>query len=72
MLVIWQFELPEELKNPEDLTNAIISFHFKIEKIQAKFKLSQNRKKEDVDGVLLGLSRVPGENSQKIIELMQS
>lgn len=67
----WQFELPEDLKNPEDLTSAIISFHFKIEKIQAKFKLSQNRKKEDIDGVLQGLSRVPSENSQKIKEWMQ-
>lgn len=67
----WQFELPDDLKNPEDLTNAIISFYFKIDTIQAKFKLSQNRKKEDVEGVMQGLSRVPGENSQKIKEWMQ-
>lgn len=51
----WEFELPEDLKDEALLTSAIVSFKFHIERTEAKFKLSQNRSKEDQNGVLEGL-----------------
>lgn len=67
----WIFELPADLSNSEDLTAAIISFKFKINKIEAKFKLSQNRTAEDRQGVIDGLNLRSDDNSQLIKELMQ-
>jgi len=66
----WEFELPEDLLDPAALTGAIISFKFKIEKVDAKFKLSQNRSKEDKDGVIDGLNNRTDEMSQKVRQLM--
>jgi transcriptional regulator len=51
----WEFELPSDLLNEKALTGAIISFKFRPEKIEAKFKLSQNRSPEDRQGVIEGL-----------------
>lgn len=67
----WEFELPEDLNNPNLLTNAIISFRFVPEKIEAKFKLSQNRNQADREGVLAGLAERGDENSAAIRRLMQ-
>jgi transcriptional regulator len=67
----WDFDLPADLSNKEDLTAAIISFKFRINKIEAKFKLSQNRSAEDRQGVIAGLNLRSDDNSQLIKELMQ-
>jgi transcriptional regulator len=53
----WKFNLPEGLDKENVLTASIISFKFHIEKIDAKFKLSQNRDKTDRAGVLDGLQK---------------
>lgn len=66
----WEFELPDDLLDPSALTSAIISFKFHIEKTEAKFKLSQNRSKEDQAGVLEGLEGRKDGNSLAIRKLM--
>lgn len=66
----WEFELPDDLMDADSLTSAIISFKFHIEKVDAKFKLSQNRPKEDRLGVIDGLSQRTDEMSQLVREMM--
>ena len=66
----WEFELPKDLMEEHVLTNAIISFKFHIEKIEAKFKLSQNRSLQDRRGVLSGLEERTDDNSKHIKLMM--
>jgi len=66
----WEFELPDDLMDPTALTSAIISFRFQIEKIEMKFKLSQNRPDEDKKGVIEGLQTRTDDNSRKIRQMM--
>ena len=66
----WKFSLPDDLKTEADLNNAIISFRFHIEKIEAKFKLSQNRGEDDREGVRAGLLSRGDEMSLAIKKLM--
>ena len=67
----WQFELPSDLLRPEDLTQAIVAFSVKPEKIEAKFKLSQNRPMADRLGVIDGLGLRTGEMSLAVKQYMQ-
>lgn len=66
----WKFSLPDDLKTEAALTGAIVSFRFVIEKIEAKFKLSQNRGEEDREGVRQGLLELGDEQSLAVRELM--
>lgn len=66
----WEFELPDDLLDESALTGAIISFKFKIEKTEAKFKLSQNRSLEDKTGVIEGLKVRTDEMSRAVLEMM--
>jgi predicted FMN-binding regulatory protein PaiB/uncharacterized protein YbcV (DUF1398 family) len=66
----WEFELPDDLLDAASLTSAIISFGFSIESVEAKFKLSQNRSKEDRDGVIDGLNERDDDSSRAIHVLM--
>lgn len=66
----WKFELPDDLNNEAALTSAIISFGFKIEKVEAKFKLSQNRPIEDKAGVIEGLLERKDDMSRLVREMM--
>lgn len=68
----WEFELPEDLRDPQTLTSAIVSFEFQIEHIDAKFKLSQNRSDADKQGVIEGLSSRQDDMSQKIRDMMMA
>lgn len=68
----WQFELPPDLSNPKALTASIVSFEFKIQKAETKFKLSQNRSVEDQLGVRDGLKARQDESSQAILDLMKN
>ncbi len=67
----WEFDLPEDLTDPASLTSAIIGFEIKIEKIEAKFKLSQNRSCEDKRGVIDGLADRTDEKSRQVQAMMQ-
>lgn len=66
----WQFELPDDLLDAPSLTSAIISFRFRPEKIEAKFKLSQNRVEIDRQGIIQGLGERKDEMSHAIRRLM--
>ena len=66
----WKFELPDDLNNESALTSAIISFKFKIQNIEAKFKLSQNRSPEDKTGVIKGLLERKDDMSRLVREMM--
>lgn len=66
----WEFELPDDLLDETALTSAIISFRFKIEEVDAKFKLSQNRSTEDKSGIIEGLKERTDEKSRAVREMM--
>lgn len=66
----WKFELPEDLKSESTLTSAIISFKFHIEKVDAKFKISQNRSEADRKGIIEGLLEKNDDMSKSIRYLM--
>jgi transcriptional regulator len=68
----WRFFLPDDLKSPEVLTNAIVGFEIEIESIESKFKLSQNRSLEDRTGVIAGLEKRSDEMSMRVRELMEN
>lgn len=67
----WDFELPSDLKRPEDLTAAIVAFSIVPEKIEAKFKLSQNRPMADRLSVIEGLGLRKDEMSLSLRKYMQ-
>lgn len=67
----WVFSLPEDLSNEKLLTETIISFKFHIERVEAKFKLSQNRSAEDRQGVIAGLSERTDDMSKSILQMMK-
>lgn len=66
----WQFELPDDLLDETVLGSAIISFKFHIEKIEAKFKLSQNRSAQDRQGIMDGLMSRTDEMSKIVRSMM--
>jgi transcriptional regulator len=65
----WQFSLPEDFKH--ELVGAIMGFEVRVSRIEAKYKLSQNRAPEDRAGVLEGLARRTDEMSRKTLALMK-
>jgi len=67
----WPFHLPNDLRGENELTAAIVSFRFHIKKIEAKFKLSQNRPMEDFNGIMNGLAQRSDENSAGVLKLMR-
>jgi transcriptional regulator len=66
----WEFEIPSDLLAPAALEAAIVGFEIEITKIEAKFKLSQNRSTADKLGVIEGLSQRTDEMSKQIRKLM--
>lgn len=50
----WDFD--QDAPWVQKLVNEIVAFEIKIEKLEGKFKLNQNRKPEDRDGVIATLS----------------
>lgn len=66
----WDFELPKDLADEAALTSSIFSFRFHIEKIEAKFKLSQNRSVEDKQGIIEGLLERTDDMSKLVRRMM--
>jgi len=66
----WAFELPEDLRAAGQLEGAIVGFEITVEKIEGKFKLSQQRPLVDQQGVLAGLANRGDEGSHRIREMM--
>jgi transcriptional regulator len=67
----WEFELPDDLDNPEALTSAIVAFTVVPKNIEAKFKLGQNRQLIDRQGVVDGLNSRVDDMSKAIQKLMK-
>lgn len=67
----WRFQLPADLRGEDELTSAIVSFRFHAKVVEAKFKLSQNRSREDIEGVMDGLSQRKDELSAGVLKLMK-
>lgn len=66
----WKFWIPDDLSQPGVLEKAIVGFSIRIESIQSKFKLSQNRSEADRDGVVRGLENRKDDMSHEILHLM--
>lgn len=65
----WRAELPNEFR--AGLLKAIVGFEIPIERIEGKFKLSQNRPKEDVTGAIEGLRRSGVRGDNELAEWME-
>jgi transcriptional regulator len=63
-------ELPPEYM--ERLTKAIVAFEMPVDRIEAKFKLGQNRSRQDVEGVIDALTDEGGANGRALAELMRA
>lgn len=65
----WNYELPEDFH--EDLLKAIVWIKLSATSIDAKFKLSQNRDKEDYWGVIKEFSKRTSENDRELLKYMK-
>lgn len=66
----WEFFMPEDLSN-DRLVKSIVGFRIKVENIDFKKKLSQNRSHEDQDGVIKGLTQRGDDQSRMIRREME-
>jgi len=66
----WPNILPTAFR--DQLINAIVAFEIRVTRIEGKFKLGQNRSKDDTDGVYNALSCSLDGNSRALAELMVS
>lgn len=67
----WKFEIPEDLAAPGVLLKSIIGFEMRVERREAKLKLSQNKSSRDFDGVLQGLGTRKDEQSHLVRDWMK-
>jgi transcriptional regulator len=67
----WKFSLPEDLKDPEKLQNAIIGFRLKVTSVEFKLKLGQNRSKEDQEGMQKALGQEPSAKAKELLGWMK-
>jgi transcriptional regulator len=56
----------------ERMTNAIVGFEIQVERVEAKFKLGQNRSREDIQGLIEGLVDEGGVSGRALAEFMRS
>ena len=64
----WEIPLPESAI--EAMLNAIVGFAIQITRIEAKFKLGQNRSRADQDGMLRDLQSSPDLGSQELAKFI--
>lgn len=64
----WPMDLPDE--TIAGLLRAIVGFSIRITRIEAKFKLGQNRSAEDQTGMLAGLAADPSEDANALAEFV--
>jgi len=65
----WSYDLPESFRG--SLLKAIVGLKISIESIEAKFKLSQNRREEDYGAVMNFLEKSSKEVDQEILRWMK-
>jgi transcriptional regulator len=68
--VPWQITLPEAAFN--GMLNAIVGFTIEITRIEAKFKLGQNRSQADQSGMLRELTASPDPASQQLASFISA
>jgi len=66
----WRDALPPEHKAA--MMKAIVGFEIEIGRVEAKFKLSQNRKPEDIAGAVAALSQSENQTERELAALMKS
>ena len=64
----WKYDLPQGFR--DKLIKAIVGFEINVERIESKFKLSQNRSVEDYESVVKEFSKLPDPNSQELLRYM--
>jgi transcriptional regulator len=62
-------DLPDDFV--EKMSRGIVAFAIDVTRMEGKFKLNQNRSKEDRAGVVAALERAGGEDARAIAELMR-
>jgi transcriptional regulator len=65
----WTMDLPDDFLDAQ--LNAIVGFEIDIERIEGKFKLSQNRTLVDQQRVIAALEKQPDPMSQQMAKFMQ-
>jgi transcriptional regulator len=65
----WSMHLPE--KAVDGMLRAIVGFSIKITRIEAKFKLGQNKSVEDQEAMLLGLESDSDPASNELAQFMK-
>jgi transcriptional regulator len=66
----WRDELPADYK--AGMMKAIVGFEIEITRVEAKFKLSQNRKPEDIAGAVAALSQSENQTERALAAFMQA
>ena len=63
----WEYDLPQDFR--DELIKTIVSFDIEVEveRIEGKFKLSQNRSDEDYESVVKEFSQLSVSNSQELL-----
>ena len=56
----------------ENMLNAIVGINIPVERIEGKFKISQNRNADDRDGVIEALATATSDNDMALSELMKN
>ena len=67
----WEFGITEDLAKPGVLAKAIVGFQIKVDAVQSKFKLGQNRSAADRQGVEQGLAERGDSMAHAMIALMR-
>ena len=66
----WANDLPDELR--QNLLKAIVGFEMPIERLEGKFKLSQNRSAADRAGAIAGLRAENDPAAHALADLMEA
>lgn len=66
----WTFAMPERARDA--MVGAIVAFRIRIDRLDAKFKLSQNRSSVDRAGVITGLAAEPWPESHATADWMRA
>ena len=70
MPVPWTADLPADYKAAQ--MKAIVGFEIEVTRLEGKFKLSQNRKPEEVAGVIQALAQSENQTERELASLMKS
>lgn len=65
----WRMELPDDYR--DRMIAGLVAFEIDIQRIEGKFKLSQNRPAEDRPRVIDALERIGSDNAQGVARLMR-